>query len=177
MRNDVTKSLSSTVPLFISPIFHSPDVPRPYIPQFLYIPLFPHEVCPISLTIYVPQSLCSPVPFFHVPLFPSSDIPHKWFAVPMFPKDMPESIDLQNLCSPPQYLVEPFPGPMSTKDVPQSLCYPDPLFLNICIPQNWKTLVGNFGTGGRSSVEHEGGGNIRTREHFWGKQLLGKHFF
>ena len=147
---------SGCVPMFPSPylpqslcspvpIFPSPDVPRPgprlyipssYIPQHLSFPTkcalcFPVSVFPSP---FASQSLCSPVP-----LFPSLDIPHKWFPVPMFPKDIPQLYVPQSLCSPfpmiPWSVSGPYvpqrysPVPMFHSpfrlDVPQCLCLGD----------------------------------------------------
>ena len=57
------QSLCSSVPMF-----PSPDVPRPYIPQFLYspAPFFTHQVRPMFPSLCVSQSLCFPVPWFRL---------------------------------------------------------------------------------------------------------------
>ena len=89
----VHQSLCFPVPMFRDLIF-----PSSYIPQYLSSPTryalcFPVSVFPSP---FASQPLCS-----SAPLFPSLDIPHKWFPVPMFPKDIPQSLcSLRTFCSP-----------------------------------------------------------------------------
>ena len=131
-------------------MFPSPDFPRPYIPQFLYspAPFFPQEVRPMFPSLFVTsplasQSLCSPAP-----LFPSLDIAHKWFPVPMLPKNVPRLLDIlfprpdlpQN-CLQSQFNPKIFPRPC----FPPSSS-PAPMFHSPCLLgcnnhyRGWKTL-------------------------------------
>ena len=133
VRTDVPQPLSSTVPLFtnpyVSPSGCSPTLysPVPSTPT-MYTLCFPLSMFPSP---FAPRSLCSPVP-----LFPSLYIPQKWFPIPMFLEDIPQShcypesllpspdvtqSCFQSLCSPKMFPVPMLPRP----SVPQSRCSPE----------------------------------------------------
>ena len=82
----VHHSLCFPVPIFPDPIFRSSYVPQSVSSPTMFALCFPVSVFPSS---FASQSLCSAAP-----LFPSLDIPHKWFPVPMFPKDICKSFNI-----------------------------------------------------------------------------------
>ena len=140
----------SPVPIFHSPYVHqSRCFPVPIFPN----PIFPSSYIPqslssltryaLSFSVCVSQSLCFPVPIGSpTPLFHSLDIPHKWFPIPMFPKDIPQS-----LCSPRPFvphtrssvsifLVPMFHISVSTPYAPQRYS-PIHMFPSPFLPQSW----------------------------------------
>ena len=105
------------VPIFHSPFVHqsrfpSTDVPRPYIPQFLYYPV---AFLPPLGTPYVYQSLCFPVP-----LLPSPYVLQPLYSpVSIFPIN-----GFPSLCSPKIFSslhVHQYPCSPVHIDVPQCL--------------------------------------------------------
>ena len=166
--------LNGCVPMFLNPylpqslcspirMFPHPDVPRPYIPQSL-----PPPRC----TPYVSHYLCSPVP-----LLPGRYVlPFFYSLVSIYPRNGSPSlcsskiflspIATQNRCYPAPMLPRAVSSPCVPQRCSQSLCCLDPLFPSPDVPQNWKTLLGNIGTGWTKLW-----GNKRTGEHLWGTHV------
>ena len=149
VRTDVPQSLSSTVPLFTSPLYVSQSRCSPTL--YSSVPILPSPFLPPRGTPYISQSLCFPSPFTPqslcspAPLFPSLDISHKWLPIPMFPNVFPSLYvpldllfprpDLHQNCFQSQFTPKMFPSPYVPHKCFHSLCSPK-IFPSPYVPQS-----------------------------------------